>query len=68
MKINSAQLRKRSKVALRCCDLVQDLATLESLGDRSQGAKKGTESGQTLFGIYVSMVGPEGSEPPTKRL
>ncbi len=30
--------------------------------------KKGTESGQTLFGICASMVGPEGFEPPTKRL
>jgi hypothetical protein len=30
--------------------------------------QKGTERVQTLFGIYVSKVGPEGFEPPTKRL
>ncbi len=30
--------------------------------------KNCTETAQTFFGIYASMVGPEGFEPPTKRL
>jgi hypothetical protein len=33
-----------------------------------QDGKRGTERVQTFFGICVSMVGPEGFEPPTKRL
>jgi len=68
MKIDSAQSHKPRKDALRRCEVVQDITTWEAVGDGSQGAKKGTESGQTLFGIYASMVGPEGFEPPTKRL
>jgi hypothetical protein len=31
-------------------------------------AKKGTESGQTILVVCVKSVGPEGFEPPTKRL
>jgi hypothetical protein len=33
-----------------------------------QDGKRGTERVQTFYRIYVSMVGPEGFEPPTKRL
>jgi len=35
---------------------------------RWSSLQKGTERVQTLLGIYVSMVGPTGFEPVTKRL
>jgi hypothetical protein len=35
---------------------------------QARASQKGTERVQTLFATYVRMVGPEGFEPPTKRL
>ena len=68
MKMNSVRLRQRREVAVQNCDRVQNIPANPPVAERPQGAKKGTESGQTIFGICVSMVGPEGFEPPTKRL
>ena len=68
MKMNFARLRHPSEVASQSRDLVENITTYESRAQPPQGAKKGTESGQTNFGFCVSMVGPEGFEPPTKRL
>ena len=68
MKMNSAHLRERTEIALRSCSLTRSLTTWEVAIDGLQNGKRGTERVQTLLGSYVSMVGPEGFEPPTKRL
>ena len=68
MKMNSAQLRQQTKTALQSFEVFRNLTACEFAADRPQNRKKGTERVQTLLGSYVSMVGPEGFEPPTKRL
>ena len=73
---NSSQMNFSSRIEVADCAFCVCQAFKHSEGQLKGGfagrqariSKKGTERVQTLFGIYVSKVGPEGFEPPTKRL
>ncbi len=58
-----------SGVFANCCgSFVLKAKEYNFMDFQAQDGKRGTERVQTFLGIYVSMVGPEGFEPPTKRL